>query len=42
MRAKRGEGDRGSLREGARADLVVVGPDGGLRRTYLAGMPIDA
>ncbi|HSG85807.1 MAG TPA: amidohydrolase family protein [Candidatus Limnocylindrales bacterium] len=33
--------DRGVVREGARADLVVVGPDGRLRRTYLGGMPLD-
>jgi N-acetylglucosamine-6-phosphate deacetylase len=34
------ERERGTLRPGARADLAVLGSDGALRETWLAGRPV--
>ena len=36
------ESERGTLRAGARADLAVLGPDGGLRETWLGGRRVHA
>lgn len=36
------ESERGTLRPGARADFAVLGPDGGLRETWLGGRRVHA